>query len=223
MRLLLVEDEKQLAEALAQILEKNNYIVDTAFDGEKGLEMALSGVYDIAILDIMLPKVNGLDILKEIRSNKMTMHILMLTAKAEITDKVKGLDYGADDYLAKPFSHHELLARLRSISRRKGEIIKDNVIEFSDIKLDLATYEFKCNENTIRLGLKEFEILKYFLCRPKIVVANDDIITKLWGYDADIEHNNIEVYISFLRKKLSHLGSRVSIKTIRGIGYKLEE
>ncbi|MFR1710481.1 MAG: response regulator transcription factor [Clostridium sp.] len=223
MKLLLVEDEIQLSEALKEILIKNKYMVDSVYDGESGIDYGLTGIYDLIILDIMMPKVNGLDVLKELRANNITTPILLLTAKGEIQDKVKGLDYGADDYLVKPFSHEELLARLRALSRRKAEVINDNSLHFSDLSLNISTYELEGTADSIRLTLKEFEILKYFMERPTLIVTKDDLITKVWGYDSDAEYNNIEVYISFLRKKLTYIGSKSKISTLRGIGYKLEE
>jgi DNA-binding response OmpR family regulator len=222
LKLLLVEDEKQLSEALTHLLKKNNYDVDSVYDGEDGLEYALTGIYDIIVLDIMLPKMNGLDVLMNIRNDKISTPVILLTAKGEINDKIEGLDKGADDYLPKPFSPEELLARLRALTRRKGEFINENILNFSDINLNLSTYELESGSGSIRLSLKEFEILRYFMDRPKMVVNKDDLITKVWGYDSNVEHNNIEVYISFLRKKLSYVGSKTSIKTLRGIGYKLE-
>lgn len=222
MRLLLVEDEKHLSEALQQILIKNKYTVDTVYNGDEGLEYALTGVYDIIILDIMLPKLNGIEILKMIRKRKISTPVILLTAKGSIEDKILGLDSGADDYLPKPFSPDELLARLRALTRRNGDFINENILEFSDIKLNLSTYDMMTNDNSITLTQKEFDILKYFMQRPKLVVSKDDLITKLWGFDSDIEHNNIEVYISFLRKKLSYVESNVKITTIRRVGYRLE-
>lgn len=223
MKILLVEDEKQLSEALTQILIKNKYSVDAVLNGEDGLNYALTDIYDVIILDIMLPKINGLDVLKTLRKNGITKPVILLTAKASIEDKIIGLDAGADDYLPKPFSPEELLARLRALTRRNGDYINDNILEYADIKLNLLTYEMMVSDNSITLTLKEFEILKYFMQRPKIVVSKDDIITKLWGFDSEIEHNNIEVYISFLRKKLAHVDSKVKITTIRRVGYRLEE
>lgn len=222
MRLLLVEDEKQLSEALQQILIKNNYSVDAVFNGEDGLDYGLTDVYDVIILDIMLPKLNGLQVLKMLRNKKISTPVILLTAKGSIEDKILGLDSGADDYLPKPFSPEELLARLRALTRRNGDFINENILEFSDIRLNLSTYEMEVRDNSITLTLKEFDILKYFLQRPKIVVSKDDLILKLWGFDSDIEHNNIEVYISFLRKKLSYVESNVKITTIRRVGYRLE-
>lgn len=222
MRLLLVEDEKQLSEALQQILIRNKYSVDSVYNGDEGLDYALTGVYDVIILDIMLPKLNGLEILKMIRKRKISTPVILLTAKGSVEDKILGLDSGADDYLPKPFSPDELLARLRALTRRNGDFINENILEFSDIRLNLSTYDMEVNDNSITLTQKEFEILKYFMQRPKLVVSKDDLITKLWGFDSDVEHNNIEVYISFLRKKLAYVESDVKITTIRRVGYRLE-
>ena len=223
MRLLLVEDEKQLSEALKHILMKNKYTVDAVYNGDDGLDYALTGVYDLIILDIMLPKLNGLDVLKIIRKRKISTPVILLTAKGTVEDRILGLDLGADDYLPKPFAPEELLARLRAITRRNSELINDNILEFADIRLNLSTYEMVSNDTNITLTQKEFDILKYFMQRPKLVVSKDDLITKLWGFDADIDHNNIEVYISFLRKKLSYIESDVKITTIRRVGYRLEQ
>ena len=222
MKLLLVEDEKQLSEALQQILIKNKYTVDAVYNGDEGLDYALTDVYDVIILDIMLPKLNGIEILKMIRKRKISTPVILLTAKGSVEDRILGLDSGADDYLPKPFSPDELLARLRALTRRNGDFINENILEFSDIKLNLSTYDMEVNDNSITLTQKEFEILKYFMQRPKLVVSKDDLITKLWGFDSDVEHNNIEVYISFLRKKLAYVESDVKITTIRIVGYRLE-
>ncbi|WP_286077863.1 MULTISPECIES: response regulator transcription factor [Bacillota] len=222
MRLLLVEDEKQLSEALQQILIRNKYSVDAVYNGDEGLDYSLTGVYDVIILDIMLPKLNGLEILKMIRRRKISTPVILLTAKDSVEDKILGLDSGADDYLPKPFSPDELLARLRALTRRNGDFINENILEFSDIRLNLSTYDMGVNDNSITLTQKEFEILKYFMQRPKLVVSKDDLITKLWGFDSNVEHNNIEVYISFLRKKLAYVESDVKITTIRRVGYRLE-
>lgn len=223
MKILLVEDERQLAEALMEILKKNKYMVDGVYNGEDGLDYALTDIYDVIILDIMLPKLNGLEILKKIRAKNISTPVILLTAKGEVSDKVKGLDCGADDYLAKPFSTDELLARLRALTRRKGEVIKDDTLSFEDLSLNLSTYILQGKKNSIRLSLKEMEILRYFLLRPKMVVNKEDMIVKIWGYESEAENNNIEVYISFLRKKFQHIGTKAKISTIRGVGYKLED
>lgn len=223
MKLLLVEDEKQLSEALSQILINNKYSVDSVYDGDNGLEYALTDIYDVIILDIMLPKLNGLEILQKLRKESISTPILLLTAKDSVDDKVTGLDLGADDYLPKPFEPKELLARLRAISRRKGEVINDSLLTYGDINLNLSNYDLSCRDSAVTLTQKEFEILNYFMQRPKNIVSKDDLITKLWGFDSDVEYNNIEVYISFLRKKLTFINSSVKITTIRRAGYKLEK
>lgn len=222
MRILLVEDEKQLSESLTQILSKNNYIVDTAYDGEEGLDNALSDIYDVIILDIMLPKLDGLSMLSQIRNANINTPVLMLTARSEVSDKVKGLDLGADDYLAKPFYSEELLARIRALSRRKGEFISDDVISYADLKLDLANMELSTDRGKVRLSLKEFELMHHFLSNPNSIAQKEFLIVKVWGYDSDAEYNNLEVYISFLRKKLASIKAKTQIVTIRNVGYKLE-
>lgn len=223
MKLLLVEDEKQLSEALSQILINNKYSVDAVYDGENGLEYALTDIYDAIILDIMLPKLNGLEVLKKLRKENISTPVLLLTAKDSVDDKVTGLDLGADDYLPKPFDPKELLARIRAISRRKGELINDDLLHYGDINLNISNYDLSCKDSSVTLTQKEFEILNYFMQRPKNIVSKDDLITKLWGFDSDVEYNNIEVYISFIRKKLTFINSSVKITTIRRAGYKLEE
>lgn len=222
MRILIVEDEVRLAQALAEILMKNKYTVDAVHDGISGLDYALSNVYDVIILDIMLPKMNGIEILKQIRKEKLATPVLLLTAKDEIADKVAGLDSGADDYLTKPFATDELLARVRAMSRRRGEVIGD-VLEFSDIVLNLKTSELSNEKHSIKLPLKELQIMELLLNNGKQIVTKERIIEKVWGFDANAEYNNVEVYISFLRKKLLYIRSKVEIRTSRGIGYSLEE
>lgn len=222
MRILLVEDEEQLSEALGNILEKNNYTVDRVFNGEDGLDYILSDIYDLVILDIMLPKMNGLDVLKNARKEGISAPVILLTAKGEVLDKVAGLDCGADDYLSKPFYTEELLARVRALGRRKGEVSKDNLLRFGDISLDMSTLELNKNEKSITLTAKESGLLELFMNRSSMISSKDDIINKLWGYESDIEHNNVEVYVSFLRRKLTFLKSNVVIKAIRNVGYILE-
>jgi DNA-binding response OmpR family regulator len=222
MRILIVEDEIALADALAQIFYKNKYLADTAYDGESGLDNALTDIYDVIILDIMLPKMNGLDVLKNLRMNKISTPVLLLTAKDEVSDKVKGLDMGADDYLTKPFATEELLARVRSMYRRKEKIIVENALSHNDVSLNLSTYELECNGMSVKLGLKEYSIMEFFLKNHGMVISKENLIEKIWGYESDAEYNNVEVYISFLRKKLAHIKSSVSIKTVRGVGYRLE-
>ncbi|MCR4714371.1 MAG: response regulator transcription factor [Treponemataceae bacterium] len=221
MRILLVEDEIHLAQALTEILKKNMYAADAAYDGETGLEYALSGVYDLIILDIMLPKMSGIEILKNLRAEKKSVPVLMLTAKDEIEDKVTGLDYGADDYMTKPFSTDELLARVRALLRRKGEVVDDE-LAFGDIVLKLKKSELVCGDNQVKLSLKEFQILELMMYNPDQILTKERIIDKIWGGDSDAEYNNVEVYISFLRKKMQFLNAKTEIKTVRGMGYSLE-
>ena len=220
MRILIVEDERALGEALAHILKKNNYTADNAFDGEEGLDDALSGIYDIIILDIMLPKMDGITVLKNIRDEGINTPVILLTAKGEISDKVKGLDAGADDYLAKPFSTDELLARIRALSRRRSEITSPSpVIYFGDIALNTQTLVLSKENHEIKLTLKEKELLEYLIINKNIVSSKEMIIEKLWGFDSEAESNHVEVYVSFLRKKLKYVNSDVSINAVRGVGY----
>lgn len=222
MRILIVEDEQQLSEALGAILEKHNYTVDRVFNGEDGLDYILSNIYDLVILDIMLPLMNGLDVLKKARKEGIECPIILLTAKGEVSDKVTGLDYGADDYLPKPFYTEELLARIRALSRRKGEVTNDNELSFGDITLNIGTLELSTSLNSVKLTAKEFGLLELLINRKGSIINKDDIINKLWGFESEAEHNNVEVYISFLRRKLTFLKSKVTIKAIRNIGYLLE-
>lgn len=222
MRVLIVEDEKRIADALGRMMKDNKYSCDVVYDGLDGYLYAASDIYDVIVLDIMLPKMNGIDVVKKMRANKIKTPVLLLTARDSVQDIVTGLDSGADDYLTKPFTKEELLARIRALTRRQGEVIIDE-LKFGDIILNLSGYNLSCGEKSIHLGYKEFEILKLLMSNPKIVVQKEDIITKVWGYDSDAEDNNVEVYISFIRKKLAFLGSKVSIGTVRKIGYHLEE
>ena len=224
LRILLIEDEFSLADALRASLKKENYIVDLVRDGEEGLMQALTGIYDVIILDIMLPKINGFEVLKKVRKNNIKTPILILTAKSELDDKITGLDGGADDYLTKPFQTRELLARIRAILRRKSNI-EEYELNFKDIVLDIKKYELK-NSFTgekIKLAAKEFQLIEYLLNNRNQVITREQIVEKIWGFDSDAEYNNVEVYISFIRKKIIFIGSEVKIKAIRGVGYTLEE
>ncbi|AIQ77098.1 MULTISPECIES: response regulator transcription factor [Paenibacillus] len=222
MRILIVEDELHLAEALTQILKKHNYSVDAVHDGRSGLDYALSGIYDLLLLDIMLPEMDGVSVLKMLRKKGIPTPVILLTAKGEITDMVTGLDYGADDYIAKPFSSEILLARIRAVLRRKGEVIPDDALKFGDIELNTSNLKLTVGGKEIKLNLKECELLELLILRKQAVTSKEQIIEKLWGFDSDAEHNNVEVYISFLRKKLTFLNSTVRISTIRNVGYVLE-
>ncbi|MGB8957116.1 MAG: response regulator transcription factor [Tumebacillaceae bacterium] len=223
MRILIVEDEIHLAEALTQILKKHHYSVDAVHDGHAGLDNALSGIYDLLLLDIMLPGMDGISILKAIREEGVTTPVILLTAKGEVSDKVLGLDYGADDYIAKPFSTEELLARIRAALRRKSEVLQDSTsLKFGDVELNTSNLKLTGNGKEIKLTLKESELLELLMTRKQAVTSKEHMIEKLWGFDSEVESNNVEVYISFLRKKLTFLQSSVKINTIRGVGYVLE-
>ena len=222
MRILIVEDEKRLADALAHILIENKYMVDVVYDGADGLAYGESGIYDCIILDIMLPSMNGFDVCLELRRKKITTPVLMLTAKDTVYDKVRGLDAGADDYMTKPFSPEELMARLRVLTRRKGEVILDEM-KFHDITLHIDQSKLSCSKSlkSIHLNFKECEMLKMFISKPEIIISKQDIITRIWGYDSDAGDNNVEAYISFLRKKFIFVESGVEILSVKKLGYKL--
>ena len=224
MRLLIIEDEYKLSEAMSESLRRENYIVDVSYDGEDGLNKALKGIYDVIILDLMLPKINGFEILKYIRKEKISTHVIILSAKSELEDKVKGLDIGADDYMTKPFYIKELLARLRVFSRRNGEI-QDNSLLFGNLKLDLKTCEIsniETNQSMVLSG-KEFALIEFLFRNKNQVVNRDQITERIWGYESDSQYNNVEVYLSFIRKKIKFLEANMRIKAIRGLGYILEE
>jgi len=221
MRILIVEDEVRLAEALAQILSEEKYMTDVVHTGDDGYDYACSSIYDVIILDVMLPGMNGYDIAKKLRKDKNKTPIIMLTAKSTVNDKVVGLDCGADDYMTKPFEPKELLARIRALSRRQGEVLLDEST-FEDLILNLSNCDLNCNNKSIHLNFKEFEILKLLMSNPKTAITKEDIIVKVWGYDSDATDNNVEAYISFLRKKFAFLGTKVAITALRKVGYRLE-
>lgn len=222
MRVLIVEDEVRLAEALAQILKANKYMTDVVNSGLDGFDYGLSGIYDVIVLDVMLPEMDGFTIAKKLRDNKIQTPIIMLTAKDSTRDKVTGLDCGADDYMTKPFVPDELLARIRALTRRQGEV-QLNEAAFADLTLNLSTGDLSCGNKSIHLNYKEAEILKLLMANPSSAVSKEDLITKVWGYDSDATDNNVEAYISFLRKKLQYLSSGVGITALRKVGYRLEE
>ena len=221
MKLLVVEDEVALADALSEILKRNKYAVDTVYDGEDGLDYAMTGIYDCIILDIMLPKMNGIEVLGALRKEHISTPVLLLTAKSDTEDKIKGLDAGADDYLTKPFVSGELLARVRSLTRRRGEVVTDE-FTFGDIALNKSTFSLSREGQFVKLSLKEYQIMEMLMANPRQLIPKERFIEKIWGYESDVEYNNVEVYISFLRKKIAAVGSKVCIKTARGIGYFLE-
>lgn len=222
MRVLIVEDERRLADALGAIMEKQRYSADVVYNGEDGLDYAMSGQYDVVVLDVMLPLRNGFDVVHEMRRRKNATPVLLLTARDELNDKVTGLDSGADDYMTKPFEPEELLARVRALSRRQGDVALDE-LTYADLTLNLSTCDVHCGKKSIHLGFKEFEVLRLLMSAPHQVVPKEDLITKVWGSESGAEDNNVEAYISFLRKKLFYLDSRVAIGTLRKIGYRLEE
>ena len=222
MKILVVEDEVQLADALSEILKRNMYSVDTVYNGIDGLDNALTGVYDCIILDIMMPGMNGIEVLKNLRKEKISTPVIMLTAKSETDDKINGLDCGADDYLTKPFINGELLARVRALTRRRGDIVDENRVEFGSMELHKNTCSISCGGKDVKLSLKEYQIMELLIANPRQILPKERIIEKIWGYESDVEYNNIEVYISFLRKKINSVGAPVQIKTARGIGYSLE-
>lgn len=221
MKILIVEDEVRLADTLGQIMLEQRYNVDIVHDGISGLEYTLSGQYDVVVLDVMLPGKNGFDVVKELRSRKVHTPVLLLTARDETIDKITGLDCGADDYMTKPFVPEELLARIRALARRQGEVILEE-LTFRDLTLNLATNTLWRKEKSIHLGYKEFEIMKLLMGNPNMIHSKDSLITNVWGQESDAEDNNVEAYISFLRKKLFFLESTVAINVIRKVGYRLE-
>lgn len=222
MKILVVEDETQLADALSEILKRHRYAVDTVYNGIDGLDNALTDIYDCIVLDIMLPGMNGIEILRNIRNEKISTPVILLTARSEIEDKINGLDCGADDYLTKPFVTGELLARIRALTRRKGEIVDDSKLSYCGLILNKDSCSMTYNGNDVKLSLKEYQIMEMLMTNPKRILPKERIIEKIWGFESDVEYNNIEVYISFLRKKLSAIGTGIKIKTARGIGYSIE-
>lgn len=221
MRILIVEDEVRLAEALGQIMTEQKYTVDVVHDGQDGLDYALSGGYDVIVLDVMLPRLDGFSVVKRLRDAKISTPVLMLTALDGTGSKVKGLDCGADDYLTKPFVAEELTARVRALARRQGEVVLSE-LSFADLVLSLSNAELVCGRKHVQLSFKELEVMRILLSNPRTIVPKEDLIIKVWGIDSDAEDNNVEAYISFLRKKLTYLGSAVAIGTVRKIGYRLE-
>lgn len=222
MKILLVEDEKRMAEALCEILRLENYEVDHFDNGIDGLLALENDIYDIAILDVMLPEMNGFDIAKNARKNGITTPILMLTAKADLDDKVTGLDSGADDYLTKPFMTKELLARLRALSRRSAGV-NDGLLTYGDITLDTNTLNLTCTTNgqSVRLGEKEYKILEYLISNKGQILTREQLASRIWGMESDSEYNNVEVYMTFTRKKLNFVQAKAEIKAVRGVGYEL--
>ena len=222
MRVLIVEDEVRLASTLQDLLDMNGYTADVCHDGESGLDNALSGIYDVVLLDVMLPKMDGFTVLRNLRAAGNAVPVLMLTARSELGDRVEGLDCGADYYLTKPFEPKELLACIRALTRRQPELRSSDAVEFGDLKLDKSSFTLSCGDRSLRLSRKEFDMMELLMRNRDMVLTKETLLLKIWGYESDAEDNNVEVYVSFLRKKLDHLHSKVKIKTIRMVGYCLE-
>ncbi len=222
MRILIVEDEVRLAATLADLLRRHGYTADTCHNGVDGLDSAVSGIYDLMILDVMLPGMDGFSLLHNLRDSGSALPVLLLTARSDVSDRVHGLDCGADYYLTKPFESEELLACVRSLLRRGGEPHKDDTLSFGDLRLEQGTFLLSCAQRSVRLSRREYDLMELLMRNGKVIVTKEQILLKVWGYDSDAEDNNVEVYVSFLRRKLGHLQSKVQIKTIRLVGYCLE-
>lgn len=221
MRILIVEDETRLAATLQDLLEMDGCTADICHDGEAGLDNALSGIYDVILLDVMLPRMDGFTVLRRLREAGNAVPVLMLTARSEVSDRVAGLDGGADYYLTKPFEPRELLACVRALVRRRPELRSDD-LTCGDIRLERGSFSLSCGERSVRLSRKEFDMMELLMLNQRQVLTKESLLLKIWGYESDAEDNNVEVYVSFLRKKLGHLRSGVKIKTIRMVGYCLE-
>ena len=222
MKLLLAEDEKELSNALVAVMKHNNYSVDAVYDGKDALDYAMNEEYDGIVLDIMMPKLNGIEVLTELRKNHKSTPVLLLTAKAEVQDRISGLDAGADDYLPKPFAMGELMARIRAMTRRKAHFTP-NILQMGNIKLNRENFELYSDGGSFRLGNKEFQMLEMLMNNPHCVISTNQFMERIWGYDSETEINVIWVYISYLRKKLTAIGADVEIRASRGVGYTLEE
>ena len=220
MQVLIVEDDVRLAQAVGKILEENNYQVDLVHDGQDGFDYAVSGIYDVIIMDVMLPKMDGFEVTKELRRKSIETPVLMLTARGTIPDKIEGLDSGADDYMTKPFAPAELLAHLRALTRRQGQVVFET-LEYNDLKLNLESHDLSCGEKSINLSYKEFSIMNILMANKEQTVSKEQLISKVWGIESSAVDNNVEAYISFLRKKLKFLGSSAKIETLRKVGYRL--
>ena len=221
MNILIVEDEASLAEALGQILQNAGHFTDVVGDGVSALDYAEGFSYDLIVLDVMLPKLDGFGVVRALREQGNSVPVLMLTARSAVPDKVAGLNAGADDYMTKPFDPSELLARVNAMTRRKGEVILD-VLSFADLTLELNAAVLRCGAASVQLSHKEFEVVKLFLSNPTMTLTKERLIVSVWGIESEATDNNVEAYISLLRKKLKYLKSRVSIRNIQRLGYRLE-
>lgn len=226
MKILVIEDETGLREAVIEALKQENYLAEGTCDGETGIDMIRSGLYDLVILDIMLPGLSGIDVLTIVRRMKVTIPIILVTALSQLEDKITGMDSGADDYITKPFEMQELLARIRMISRRNSMTreVKSNRLTVSDLSLDADSFFITSGDTgkSVQLAGKEFHILEYLMRNSGQIMTRDQITLRVWGYESDAEYNNVDVYISYLRKKLQYVGTSVKIVAVRGVGYKLE-
>ena len=221
MKILLAEDDKNISKAVTALLQKNSYTVDGVYDGESALDSIVYGDYDGVILDIMMPKMDGVTVLKNIRARNINVPVLLLTAKTEIDDRIDGLDAGADDYLTKPFDGGELLARIRAMLRRKGEFTSD-LLKFSNMELDRSTYELKTDKGAVKLNGKAYQLMEMFMRSPKQIMSGEMIMEHIWGWESEAEINVIWVNISYLRKQLAAIGAKAEIKATRNVGYSLE-
>lgn len=222
MRILIAEDEVEFSNALVAVLKHNFYSVDTVYNGQDALDWALNDEYDLVILDVMMPKMDGFNVLKSLRENKKDTPVLILTAKSQVDDKVLGLDLGADDYICKPFDIKEFLARVRAVIRRKQNVL-DNNLEFGGMVLNKESFELCYNSNSVRLGNKEYQIIEMLMTNPNVIISTDKFMSKVWGYDSEAEINGVWVYISYLRKKILSIGAPIEVKAFRGVGYRLEK
>ncbi len=222
MKVLIVDDEVQLADALGELFRHRKHVADVVYDGEEGYFYAKKGDYDVVVLDVMLPKMDGYEVVRRLRNSKINVPVIMLTAKDDVDSRVKGLDCGADDYLTKPFATEELLARVRALARRQSEMVFDE-LTYSDLTLNTSNYLLFCGSKSVPLSAKEYGIMRLFMSNPLQVMSKDTIISKVWGVESDVTENNVEAYMSFLRKKLSFIGSKVTISSKRMLGYYLEE
>ena len=223
MRILLAEDERSLSRAVVALLEKNNYSADAVYDGQEALDYLEAGNYDALILDIMMPKLNGLEVLRRLRERGDPIPVLLLTARSEVEDKVTGLDSGANDYLTKPFSTAELMARIRAMTRSQAGGQVTSRLTFGCITLDQATFELSSPAGSFRLANKEYQMMEMLLRNPRQIIPTERFLERIWGYDSDVEQSVVWVYISYLRKKLAALQADLQIKATRGVGYSLEE
>ena len=222
MNILIIEDEYSLADAIAETLKNEKFNVDIETNGEDGENEALTENYDLILLDVMLPKKNGFDILRTLGQAKIKTPIIMLTAKSEIEDKLNGLEHGADDYITKPFAMRELMARIKAVLKRTNNIENTECLQYGDIVLDIKNAKLKSHNNEIQISGKELELIEQLLINKNQISSRESLAQRIWGYESDTEYNNVEVYITFVRRKLKLIESKVYIKAIRGVGYKLE-